>query len=123
MKLNPQLKHDIAKYMNYAIIVEGKKDVGALKSLGFKKVYAIHETSVPIKERLLQLSQQIDKKEKVCILTDFDKKGKQLYMLIKQILQELGVRTDSTLRGLLLKANVSHIEGLYSLFKHLEQFN
>ncbi|MCX8159248.1 MAG: toprim domain-containing protein [Candidatus Pacearchaeota archaeon] len=122
MKLNPQLKHDIEKYFDYIIIVEGKKDVSSLKSLGFKRVYALHETSVPIKDRLLQISKEITKKEKVCILTDFDKKGKKLYMLIKQILQELGVKTDSTLRGILLKANISHIEGLYSLLKHLEQF-
>src|SRR3989338_7992975 len=110
MKLNPKLKNDLAKYTDYVIIVEGKKDVTSLQSLGFNKVYAIHQTSVHIKERVLQISQAVSKKEKVCILTDFDKKGKKLYFLLKTLFQEQGVKLDSTLRGLILVSGVSHIE-------------
>ncbi len=118
MKLNEELYADIEKYKSYVIIVEGKKDLFSLKALGFQKVYTIHETSVPIRERVEQIAQIIDKKDKVCILTDFDKKGKSLYLLLKSLFPEFGVRLDSSFRGLLLKAHLSHVEGLYHMITH-----
>ncbi len=122
MKYNPKLKQDISKYYGYVIIVEGKKDVNALKNLGFEKVYAIHETSKPLREKLSEIVSLLEKKDKVCILTDFDKKGKKLYLLIKSELSQMPrVKLDSSLRGLLLKARVSHIEGLYTFMKKIEQ--
>ena len=121
MKFNLHLKHEIEKYKDYIIIVEGKKDVNALKYLGFQKVYAIHINSVPLRERIEQISSLINKKEKLCILTDLDKRGKQLYEKLKPILQELGIKLDSSLRGLLIKARVSHVEGLSKFLEKLEQ--
>ncbi len=123
MKFNPQLKQDIEKYKDYVILVEGKKDVSSLKSLGFKKVYAIHESGVTLKEKLERISLIIEKKDKVCILTDFDKKGKQLYFLIKSELQAIGVKLDSSLRGILLKTRISHIEGLAKFLNKVENIN
>ena len=38
------------------------------------------------------MSKQTTKKDKVCILTDFDKKGKQLYFSIKSYCSENGIR-------------------------------
>jgi len=120
VKFNPKLKQDVEKYKNYVIVVEGKKDVLSLKALGFEKVYAIHSTGVPLKERVRELAGIIEKKDKLCILTDFDKKGKHLYLLLKKEFSEMGVRLDSSLRGVLLKARVSHIEGLYGFMKKVE---
>ena len=120
MKLNQDLKAEIEKYKDYVIIVEGNKDVNSLKSLGFEKVYAIHQNGVSIKERAEQIVNQVDKKEKFCIMTDFDKKGKELYFKLKTIFQELGVRLDSTLRGIFLKARISHIEGAGKFISKLD---
>lgn len=120
MRFNPKLKQDVGKFLDYTIIVEGKKDVIALSKLGFEKVYAIHITGIPIRERLERLLEEIGRKEKVCILTDFDKKGKKLYLFVKEICQELGFRLDSTLRGLLIKAQISHIEGLDSFMGKID---
>jgi len=117
MKFNPRLKQEVASYIDYVIIVEGKTDVIALQNLGFKKVYEIHITGVPIRQRLEDIAEMINKKDKVCILTDLDKKGKKLYMYAKPICQELGFKLDSSLRGLLIKAGISHIEGLDSFMK------
>lgn len=89
--------------------------------MGFEKLYAIHQTGVPIRERIRFIVEELDKKDRVCILTDFDKKGKQLYLLIKQEMQTLGVRLDSSLRGILIKSQVSHIEGLYDFVKKVNQ--
>jgi len=121
MKYNPRLKQDIEKYKEYIILVEGNKDVQALKLLGFDQVYEIHKTSISLKERLEQISTFLEKKDKVCILTDLDKKGKQLYMKIKPMLQELGVRIDSSLRGLLIKARISHIENLPKFLEKIDK--
>jgi 5S rRNA maturation endonuclease (ribonuclease M5) len=121
MKYNPKLKSDIKKYVDYVIIVEGKKDVIAMKSLGFVKVYAIHKTGITIKERVEEIANSVDKRDRVCILTDFDKKGKQLYLLLKKEFSELGgIRLDSSFRGVLLKAKLSHIEGLYSFMQKVD---
>jgi 5S rRNA maturation endonuclease (ribonuclease M5) len=121
MKFNPQLKNAIYSYFDYVIIVEGKKDKSALKALGFEKVYELHQTGVSLRERLEQISQQIDRKDKVCILTDLDKKGKDLYMKSKTILQELGAKLDSSLRGLLIKGRVSHVEGLPKFLEKIDK--
>lgn len=120
MKFNPRLRQEMAEFFDYVIIVEGKKDVNALTKLGFSKVYAIHETSIPLLERVEQIMSQIDKKDKICILTDFDKRGKQLYFDIKGMFQTLGGRLDSKLRGLLLVTDLSHIEGLKSFIEKTE---
>ena len=120
MKFNPQLKLEIEKYKNYAIIVEGKKDVNALKSYGFEKVYALHKTSVSLRERIEEISSLINKKEKVCILTDLDRKGRKLYKMVKPMLQEQGVKLDSSFRGLLIKSKISHIEGISKFMMKVE---
>ncbi len=120
MRFNPKLKQDIAKFDDYVIIVEGKKDVNSLNKLGFEKVHAVHVNGVPIRIRLEQIAEEIGKRDKVCILTDFDKKGKKMYLYIKPICQELGFHLDSRLRGILIKAGVSHIEGLNSFMEKVE---
>jgi len=121
MKYNQRLKQDIEKYKDYVIIVEGKKDASALKALGFERVYEIHATSLSLRERTEQIASELNKKDKVCILMDFDKKGKKLYSTIKPIFQELGVKLDSSFRGLLIRARVSHIEGLNTFIKNIDK--
>jgi 5S rRNA maturation endonuclease (ribonuclease M5) len=111
---------EIEKYKDYLIIVEGKKDINALKSLGFQNVHAIHKTSVTIRERAEQISSYLTKKDKLCILTDLDKKGKKLYIILKPIFQELGAHLDSSLRAILIKSKLSHIEGLPKFLEKLE---
>lgn len=121
MKYNQLLLNEIERFKDYIIIVEGKKDVQALKSLGFEKVYAIHSTGIPLRERVEQIMLYVEKKSRICILTDMDKKGKQLYEKLKPIFQELGARLDSTFRGILIKSRVSHIEGIYSFIEKINQ--
>ena len=123
MKFNPKLRQDVRRYLDYVVIVEGKKDVAALTALGFEKVYAIHETGVSLREKVEEIVNKVGKKERICILTDFDKKGKQLYLLLKKEFSQLNVKLDSSLRGILLKAQVSHIEGLYEFMKKVEGSN
>ena len=121
VKFNPRLKQNITRYYNYTIIVEGQKDIIALNELGFHKVYAIHQNSVSLKESIAHIVEKLPKKECICILTDFDKKGKLLYLKIKEELSQLpGIKLDSSLRGIILKMRISHIEGLSSFMKKVD---
>ena len=120
MKFSLFLKQQIEKYKDNIIIVEGKKDTAVLKHFGFHKVFQIHQTSVSIRERIEQIMNQIEKGDKICILTDFDKKGKELYLLVKPIFQELGAKLDSNLRSILIKSKISHVEGVHNFMEKLE---
>ena len=112
MKKTQQVLQEIQKYKSYVIIVEGKNDKKAISNLGFEKIFTLHKNSISLRERAEQICNQIEKKDKVCILTDFDKKGRQLYKYVKPILQENGIRLDSSLRKILKANSVSHIEGI-----------
>ncbi len=95
------------------IVVEGKKDKLALQKLGFDIIFVINETGKSLYEKIEEIETLAEGK-KICILTDFDKKGKKLYLLLKSELGKRKVRLDNTLRGALLKLKISHIEGLAS---------
>ncbi len=116
--MNPEFLNQIEKAKDYLIVVEGKKDKSALQYFGFKKIFVINETGKSLGEKIEQIQALCDKKQKVCILTDFDKKGKKLYLLLKSKLLESGVRLNNTLRGFLLKQKISHIEGLDHFIKN-----
>lgn len=112
-----ELLKQIEKAKEYLIIVEGKKDKHALQQLGFEKIFVINETGKSLYEKIEQI-QNLVGRDKVCILTDFDKKGKKLYLLLKSKLSESGARLDNTIRGFLLKQKISHIEGLYHFIEN-----
>ncbi len=117
MKFNPQLQKELDEAKEMLIIVEGKKDYLSLQELGFKNIFIINETGKSIYEKIEEIEEKAGNR-KICILTDFDKKGKQLYLLLKAELSKRKVHLDNTLRGILLKADVSHIEGLSSFIKN-----
>ena len=98
------------KSRNYLIIVEGKKDKFALEELGLKNIFVLHEKGKSLYERVEEIF--VLKKEVVFILTDLDKKGRRLYLSIKRILSENGVRLNDSLRYLLYKLGITHVEGL-----------
>jgi len=115
--MKPDLEKQFQQAKEHLIIVEGKKDLASLKQLGFKHIFVIHETSHSIYEKIEEIEQKAGKR-KICILTDFDKRGKKLYLLLKSELSKRKVRLDNTFRGVLLKQNISHIEGLASFMRH-----
>jgi len=118
--MNEKLLKELYKAQDYLVVVEGKKDKAALEKLGFFNVFVINETGRSLGENIEEIQGLCGKKDRVCILTDFDKKGKQLYLLLKSKLNEIGVRMDNSLRGFLLKERISHIEGLSKYLKNEE---
>lgn len=107
-----ELHEELLKLKNCdkVIIVEGKKDRAALEKLGFENIIELS------KKPLFQIIEDISNKNKECIiLTDFDKKGEQLYGKLNSGLSRLGVKVDNKLRGFLQKkTRLSHIEGLFT---------
>jgi 5S rRNA maturation endonuclease (ribonuclease M5) len=90
------------------IIVEGIKDRRALSSFGIKNIFVLS------KKPLYAVVEEIaSKTDKVVILTDLDKKGKELYGRLRQDLQKHGVKIDRKFREFLFKkTKLSHLEGL-----------
>ena len=120
MNINFEWSDIFSKYKDYVFIVEGRKDADALNVLGFRKVFTINKIGVSLREIIEKIVNNIGRKDKVCILTDFDKKGKQLYKTIKKEMASMSVRIDSSLRKVLLIMGISHIEGLDSFVESYE---
>ncbi|MDO8642334.1 MAG: toprim domain-containing protein [Candidatus Woesearchaeota archaeon] len=93
---------------NKLIIVEGKKDAHALCSLGVNN----HVVMLSKKPLYAVVEDVAEKTTDVIILTDFDKKGKELYGKLKKSLIAHGVQVDNTFREFLQNTGISHIEGL-----------
>ncbi|MAE42285.1 hypothetical protein CMO93_00825 [Candidatus Woesearchaeota archaeon] len=96
------------KKSNILVIVEGEKDAKALQELGIKNTIELS------KKPLFGIIEKISSKNKDCIiLTDLDKKGKELYGKLNSGLQEHGVRIDNKFREFLFrKTKIRQIEGI-----------
>lgn len=113
------LKQEIEKSKPYLIIVEGKKDFLSLQKLGFQNIFIINKDSKSLYEKIEEIEQEAGKR-KICILTDFDKEGKKLYLTIKKELSKTKVKLDNSLRSILSKLKISHIEGLSHYLENAE---
>jgi 5S rRNA maturation endonuclease (ribonuclease M5) len=116
MKNSKELKEIIEEIYSFAekekaslIIVEGKKDSYAVKELGFRRVITLNKP-------LYEVTEGISDK-RVILLTDLDKKGKQIYSKLKKDLDKRGIVVDDKLRNLLFKTELRQIEGLTHYLK------
>ena len=108
-----QLK--ILKESSKIIVVEGKKDKAALTKLGIKNIIELS------KKPLFQIIEEVADNEKECIiLTDLDKKGKELYGKINSGMQKLGIKVDNKFRNFLYKnTKLRQIEGITTYMKNI----
>lgn len=93
------------------VVVEGKKDRAALERLGLTNIKELS------KKPLFQIAEEISDSSQECIiLTDLDKKGKELYGKLSSDLQKMGVHIDNRLRKFLFKnTKLRQIEGMANL--------
>ncbi|MBI4143600.1 toprim domain-containing protein [Candidatus Woesearchaeota archaeon] len=100
------------KNSNTLVIVEGKKDRAALHRLGIKNIVELS------KKPLFQIVEEIAGSNKECIiLTDLDKKGREIYGKLNSNLQKHGVKVNNKLREFLFKnTKLRQIEGISSYF-------
>lgn len=116
-----ELNKELEKAKDLLIVVEGIKDKHALEKLGFKNIFVINENNKSLNEKIEQL-EEVAGKNKICILTDFDKKGKSLYLKLKSELAGRNVRLDNKFRAVLLNLKISHIEGLASFIENEQKY-
>ncbi len=97
-----------AKGSNILIIVEGKKDRNALNNIGIRNIIELN------KKPLYQIVEEVSSDNDECIiLTDLDKKGKELYGRLNSDLQRRGVKINNKLRDFLFKnTKIRQIEGI-----------
>lgn len=108
----------IDKIMNSdkIIIVEGKEDKAALNRLGITEIVQLNKK--PLYKIVEEL---IEKGKPVIILTDLDKKGKQLYGKLNHDLQRFGVKVDNKFRHFLFrKTKLRQIEGMDSYIERIK---
>ena len=89
------------------ILVEGKKDVNALKRLGVENVKMLNGPVFSFVERISK------KNKEVIILTDLDKEGRKLYSMMKKGFERNGVKIEDSFRLFLFKeTKLRQIEGI-----------
>ena len=107
-----------------AVVVEGKRDAEALRSLGIDAEFYFISGSVSSVNQLAESLSKLGKE--VIVLTDFDKKGRELASRLIRELQSCGVKVkiNTEVRKNLMRAfngiKIGEIEDLASLF---EKFN
>ncbi len=100
---------------NILVIVEGKKDRIALQKLGINNIIELS------KKPLFQIVEEVSNNNDECIiLTDLDKKGKEIYGKLNSDLQKHGVKIDNKFREFLFKhTKIRQIEGIGSYLKSI----
>ncbi|MBI1934962.1 toprim domain-containing protein [Candidatus Woesearchaeota archaeon] len=108
-----KLNNLIGKAMESGIlvIVEGRKDKNALNKLGIRNIIELN------KKPLFSIVEEAAGQKECIILTDLDRKGRELYGKLNSGLQERGVKVDNRLRNFLFKSTkLRQIEGILKLF-------
>lgn len=99
------------------IIVEGKRDVNALKKLGIRGKFI----TIAQGKSLLSLAEKISEKaSKAVILTDFDKRGEKTAKKLAACLQGEGVAPNLELRKNFKKLVKKGLKDVESLAVHFE---
>lgn len=100
------------------IIVEGKRDKKALRSIGFDgEILTLHSG-----KSLYEFSEHIQEKfDKVVLLIDWDQKGEEIYMKVGESLQGMWEDFASIreLLKILCQKEISEIEEIPTLFERL----
>jgi len=100
------------------LIVEGKKDFKALKSLGMRCIIAIN--SKPLIEVVHRVLKLCDHRKEVIILTDFDEEGKRIAARLEFLLRRYRVHPNSRLRCKVMNLGINKIEDLKNWNKEVD---
>ncbi|MFX1559945.1 MAG: toprim domain-containing protein [Promethearchaeota archaeon] len=108
-----------SRYANLLVVVEGKRDVTVLRNLGLKAPIIKTQTRLSRPRLVEKIKTEVGKDGKVLILTDFDKKGKEIYRFIEKELELSSIKNLKRERRMIRKymEHWTTIEQLVSLFK------
>lgn len=130
-RINPDNVNKIIKLVEYLIsldensliLVEGKKDMAALKSLGIKaEIFQVKGRNF---SKLVCELQEKGKHKKVVIMPDFDREGEEKYQQWSKALRgivNVDYLTWKKLRELVAR-NVKDIEGLPKMVEKIKYSN
>ena len=106
------------KHSSLCIIVEGPHDRKAIALVGIPA-----QQVVTLGRPLYQVAEFVaEKHRRAVILTDLDRKGRELYGKLRKELMQQGVKVDNTYREFLQKkTRLSHIEGINTYFSNMEE--
>ncbi len=91
------------------VLVEGKRDVQALKRYGIKNVYTIAG------KRFSDIPDMFeDKFEEIILLFDLDEHGERINEKVKKLLLSQGFKVCEDFREFLKKQGIIHIEDIWS---------
>lgn len=114
-------KEEFEKFLKYLkestsiIVVEGREDRVALVDLGVE-----NERIRSLNKPLYAIVEEVIKLGKGCIiLTDLDKKGKELYAKLNDEFSRTGVMVDNWPREFLFKTRLRQIEGMKRYLERL----
>ncbi len=100
------------------ILIEGKKDENALKTLGIRgKFIQVSGSGFKLFE-IVEMA--TESSSKVIILTDFDKKGEELAKRLAQDIQSLGAYPNLDLRKKIMGMTRKYIKDIESLPRHIK---
>ncbi|MGC9094724.1 MAG: toprim domain-containing protein [Candidatus Bathyarchaeia archaeon] len=104
------------------IIVEGKKDIAALKALAIEGKIITAKTGG---KSFLELISEIERTsaKEVILLLDFDRRGKELTRNLKRYMEKTGIKTNTTFWSSLLSLvgkEVKDVEGLAAYMETLK---
>ena len=103
------------------VIVEGERDVRALREVGLTGEVLPLNTGVP----LFNLAESISRRHRrAIILTDWDRRGGQLARLLRDALEANGVRYDDAFRArltTLCRKDIKDVEGLAGFVERLSR--
>lgn len=103
----------LREFQGKTAVVEGRKDVKALKALGIKEV-------VPLNGRpLIRLIPLLNGKE-IVILTDFDKEGRRIAAELRKLLQAHRIMLNTRLRKEVMNLKFGRIEDMIALAPLME---
>jgi len=97
------------------LIVEGKKDEKALKSLGMRHIVRINSRTIAnVAQDAVSLAEK-HKKREVIVLTDFDRKGRKLASKLRLFLQRYRIHANSRIRRDVMNLGIRCIEEMASI--------
>ncbi|MCJ7817142.1 MAG: hypothetical protein MUP55_04765 [Candidatus Aenigmarchaeota archaeon] len=103
------------------LIVEGKKDEKALRSLGMRHILKINSRPIgKVAQDAISIAEK-HKNRQIIVLTDFDRTGRKLAAKIRLLLQSRNIHADYRIRRDVMNLGIKCTEELASLSRSLEQ--
>lgn len=97
------------------LIVEGKKDEKALKSLGMGLILRMNSRPIAkVADNAVSMAEK-HKNREIIVLTDFDRTGRKMAAKIRLILQSRKIHANSRIRRDVMNLGISRIEEMASL--------